>query len=424
MKYILGILICLVGCSVLALESPPEKKAEAKADINVMRSGLNQFALDLYSGGIEGDDNFFCSPLSISLALSMAYAGAGGETESQMAEVLHTGLGQERYHDTFSALMKQANTAMRKSNVRLQVAKAFFGQKGYAFRETFEQILQENYRSEMRRIDYKASPAAARKEINAWVEEKTNGKIAELVPSSMVTQDTRLFLVNAIYFKADWHEKFDKKDTKPMKFWLEQNTSVEVQMMQQWEEFAYGENEQLQILEMPYANKAVSMVVILPRKCRGLAALEAELSAEKLDEWLGLLSRPGKYDVRTLIPRFSMEKELGLDQLLSDLGMPNAFDFDKSDFAGMLKPGAEPFALSIIHKAGIKLNEEGTEAWAATGVGFIEMGGAPASPPTRIFRADHQFMFFIRDRSTGLILFMGRVINPAEAEVGHEEATD
>ena len=250
-------------------------------------------------------------------------------------------------------------------------------------------------------VDYGNAEAACHT-INTWVEERTESKIKDLIPSRILDGLTRLVLVNAIYFKGNWASQFDQSLTNDVPFWVTSDKQVQVPMMTQKHEFRYGEGNGLQILELPYAGDDFSMIVLLPREIGGLVKLEESLTVENLGRWVRNL---WETEVVVFLPRFEITFPFRLDDTLKSMGMVDAFS-GKADFSGMDK---EPLFISaVLHKAFVAVNEEGTEAAAATAV--IMARGSPSLPP--IFRADHPFVFLIRENSTGSILFLGRVVNP------------
>jgi len=384
----------------------------SQADVDSVVAGNNSFAFDLYRQLKAGSGNFFFSPYSISSALAMTYAGARGETARQMADVLHFTLAPERLHPAFSDLTGLFNTGAGGTSgggaYQLSVANALWGQIGYEFLPEFLLITNKYYGAGFKEVDYTEDEnrEKARQTINEWVEGKTNGKIKDLIQPSDLSALTRLVLTNAIYFKGKWETPFQPESTKSMPFYLATGQKVDVPMMYQAGKFNYAENDQVQILEMPYAGGDLSMVVLLPKPECGLGKLEAALSTELVRSWLSRLS---KQKVEVYLPRFKVEKRFLLNKQLKDLGMVDAFDQDLADFSGMA-PVRELYISTVIHKAFVEVNEEGTEAAAATAV--VMSGKGLLSDEPHVFRADRPFVFLIRDLRSGCILFMGRLADP------------
>lgn len=368
----------------------------------------NDFACDLYGKlrDIESS-NFFFSPLSIRTALAMTYAGARGDTASQMASSLKFDPQDADLHAAMGAYIKELNASAKPGTLELSVANALWGQKGFSFRDEFTGLNNSHYGAGLNTVDFVKDTEGARRTINTWIEDKTNDKIKNLIPSGALSSDTRLVLTNAVYFLGTWIEQFQKEATKPAPFKLSAGRTVEVPFMYQREKFMYGEDDSVQVLEMRYKGDRLGMVIVLPKDVEGLEAVESSLSLEKLNELLGGLKRRS---VKVYLPRFKIESSFSLKRVLAALGMAKAFSMVDADFSGMTDKGPL-FISDVIHKTYVDVNEEGTEAAAATAV-MMEL--AMARPPSEpvLFRADHPFLFMIRDYQSGAILFMGRLLEP------------
>jgi serine protease inhibitor len=367
--------------------------------------GNNKFALELYQELQSREGNLFLSPYSISTALAMTSAGARGQTEKQMAETLcFPSMSREQFHKEFGAIISRLNEAGRKGDYELVVANALWGQKGYIFLNDFLSLVRTNYDGDLQQVDFSQRTEEARKTINTWVEDKTKDKIKELIKPGMVDSMTRLVLTNAIYFKGKWASEFKPERTQDAPFTLLDGQKVNVPMMAQTEKFGYMETDTLQVLEMPYVSDELSMLILLPKKNDGVQRIEKELTLDNVYGWLrGLL----KCEVKVFLPRFKVTSEFELAKVLSSMGMPDAFS-SKADFSGMTG-NKDLFISAVIHKAYVDVNEEGTEAAAATGVG---MKLTSVAPPPPVFKADHPFVFLIRNNHTDSILFLGRLANP------------
>jgi serpin B len=336
----------------------------------------------------------------------MTYAGARTETADQMAKTLHFPLGQERLHPTFAALQQELNAPGKKRGYELSVANALWGQKGYGFLPQFLQVTRDNYGAGLNEVDFVRATEEARKTINAWVEKETKDKIKELLKPGVLDVDTRLVLTNAIYFKGDWAKQFKKDQTRDEPFRIAAGKSVKVPMMHQYEApFGYFESDTLQALQLPYEGKELSMVVLLPKKVDGLPELEKSLTADRLAD---VISKIREQDVNVALPKFKVTAEFKLNDELAKLGMPLAFTMGRADFSGMNGDREKLFISAVVHKAFVDVNEQGTEAAAATGV-VIKTQSARIVPT---FRADHPFLFVIRDNRSHGILFLGRLVNP------------
>lgn len=403
LKYLFILLVVAVtatGCSAKKDEQAVIVEQIAMEDSN------NQFALDLYAKLREEPKNLFFSPYSISTALAMTYAGARGETEKQMAEVLHFTLEQKYLHPVFSQLQRDLNERGKKGAYELTVSNALWGQKGYGFLKEFLEIIKINYGGGFNEVDFKRDTESARATINAWVEKETKGKIKDIIAPGVLSDLTRLVLTNAIYFKGNWAKQFDKDKTKESPFTLLNGEKIDVLMMNQRAELNYMETENFQGLELPYVDSDLSMIILLPKKIDSLGELEKSLTAENLLSWTEKLH---KSEVIVSFPKFKMTSQFSLNDVLKSMGMNDAFS-KKADFSGM--DGKKDLLISaVIHQAFVDVNEEGTEAAAATVV-VMKLKSAPVK--ILVFQADHPFIFLIRDNHSGSILFMGRLMNPNE----------
>jgi serpin B len=340
----------------------------------------------------------------------MTYAGARGETERQMAETLHFTLGQEGLHPTLNAL--DTALARRADSVdadegrgfQLNVVNSLWGQSGYSFLPTFLDLLAEHYGAGMRTLDFGKDPEAARQTINRWVSEQTEDRIKDLIRAGLLTSATRLVLVNAIYFNAAWHHPFEEGLTQERPFTLLDGTQIDVPAMRQAEYFPFAEGAGYQAIELPYVGRETSMVILLPDEGQ-FDAFEETLDAERVNELLAGLEH---HNVSLQMPKFEYDASLELGKTLIEMGMPAAFGAGGADFSGM--DGGRNLAIGeVVHKAFVAVDEEGTEAAAATAVIMLE---SAAPEPTTEVTVDRPFIFLIRDVQSGTILFMGRVVDP------------
>ncbi len=366
------------------------------------------FAFDLYQELKETDGNLFYSPYSLSLALAMTYAGARGETERQMADVLHFDLPQERLHTAFNSLDGElARRGDENENLRLKVVNALWGQRDYAFLENFLIILAENYGAGMKILDFIKSPEGSRLTINNWVSDQTEGRIKDLIPQGqeIINPNTRLVLTNTIYFRAEWEHKFlEPGYTKNRPFYLKDSSEVSVPMMSgEVETLNYARADGYQAVELPYKGEKLSMIVILPDTGR-FDEFEEMLDATLVEMVIKDLEIAR---VQINMPRFSFESGFLLKETLSKMGMPVAFG--NANFSGMTG-SADLYIRDVVHKAWISVDEAGTEAGAATAVAMEGMAEEVIN-----ITVDSPFIFLIRDIETGTILFVGRVLNPLES---------
>lgn len=386
------------------------------AKVDPVAEASNQFGADLY-GRLAADEkgNVFFSPFGIETALAMTCAGARGQTAEQMARTLHFHRPPGQVDASFGYLIRQLNASGETGidDVRtfdLVVANALWADKTFAVLPGFKDRLGL-YGGGVESVDFAGGPEArekSRQTINQWVEKQTHDKIRDLVPADRINPDTRLLLTNAVYFKSRWEEPFQATATREEPFRTdpeETQTSVKVPMMHQTRHFKYAETDELQAVELPYALGRLSMVVLLPKKADGLAGLEKSLSSKNLAAWRQSMT---EHEVELSLPKFKFTSRFDLARTLQAMGMKDAFG--NADFSGMTS--SERVALQdVIHQAFVDVNEEGTEAAAATAVA-VGATMAPVQTKKVVFRADHPFLFAIRHNESGTILFLGRVTNP------------
>lgn len=405
---------------LLAAENETARK---KINQEIIVQGNNEFALKLYAKLLSEEGNLFFSPYSISTALAMTYAGARGQTESQMAKVLGFAdivnpdaelsatlvQDRQRFASVFGKIIKDLNERGKKGSYEMSVANALWGQKEYGFLEEYLDLIETNYGGRLNEVDFVRAAEATRKTINTWVEKQTNNKIKELIKPGVLDAMTRLVLTNAIYFKGNWARQFEKARTAKAPFWPEgidkSKLPPMVDMMNQTAEFGYMETDTFQGLELPYVDDELSMIILLPKEFDGLLEFEKSFASENLSQWLAKLR---KRKVVVSVPKFKATSQFSLASVLTSMGMKDAFSTN-ADFSG-INGKRDLFISAVVHKAYVDVNEEGTEAAAATGVAMKLTSVGPTQIP--VFKADHPFLFLIRDNHTGSILFIGRVVNP------------
>ena len=387
------------------------------SDLADLVSGNSAFAFDLYHALAEEEGNLFYSPYSISAALAMTYAGARGETEQQMADTMSYRLPQDRLHPAFNSLDLELASRGKdgvfedSERIRLNIANAIWGQAGYQFAPDFLDLLASSYGAGMRTVNFAEAPEGSRKAINDWVAESTEDRIRDLIPEGGISNDTRLVLANAIYFNARWLSTFNEDLTDDHPFHLLNGGSVNIPMMTKTADFGYVKKEGYLALELPYRAGKMSMLILLPDEGQFNefgAALDADLVRQALEEM-----EHSYLDLK--VPKFKIESGFNLSETLKDMGMPDAFSGSAADFSGMdgRKCGKDLRCLTIsdaFHKAFVSVDEEGTEAAAATGIVMELTGGRPEPKPVVI---DRPFIFLIRDIATGAIIFVGRVVDPS-----------
>jgi len=385
------------------------------ADLAELVGGNNAFAFDLYQALREDEGNLFVSPYSISLACAMAYAGARGETEQQMADVLHYTLPPDRLHPAFNALDQEL--ARRGEEValkpgeryQLEITNAIWAQEGYPILPEYLALLAQNYGAGLRLLDFANAPDACRLTINEWVSDQTRGRIPDLLPPGSIHSLTRLILTNAIYFDASWFFSFDPDNTKKKTFHLLDGGRIRVPMMKGKAVRDYLIGEGYKGVEMRYADWKTSIVIVMPDPGQ-LESFERSLDAERIEALLGEMQGG---EVILTMPTFEFHSHFSLAATLSSMGMPLAFSRDEADFSRIL--GRQWLYIDgILHKAWVSVDEKGTEAAAATGTLLAAPSLDPPKPPKPVeITIDHPFVFFIRDTETGTILFIGRVVDPS-----------
>ncbi|MEN8148293.1 MAG: serpin family protein [Planctomycetota bacterium] len=406
MKTALSVLLVLLLTGFAAAKKAPAPDPKPAAVAN------NAFAADLYGVLAEKKGNLFFSPYSVTAALAMTREGSKGATRAEIDKVFHwTDAITAKSHRALVDALKPGTVtdgygdeAKEVPAYALEIANALWAQQGLAVEKPFSTTLADDFGAPLRRLDF-TKTAAARKVINDWVAKQTKDRIQDIVPPDLPTPDTLFALANAIWFKGAWDEPFKEHWTKDIPFTAPGEEIFEVSMMHRTGGYRYVEDDAVQVVEIPYRGGHTSMVVVLPKKTDGLAAVEKTLTGKKLQAWIAALRRRS---VSLKFPKFEITCPTDLTDVLPKMGMPAAFDSEKADFTGMT--AEKPlFIGAVLHKAFVKVNEAGTEAAAATVV-MMTKGGAPRNPTE--FTADHPFLFLIRHAKTGAILFAGRFVMP------------
>lgn len=408
----------LIGCSVpkataevLKSDKPRDTSPKISTDAtSALVDGNTAFALSLYKLAGTTEGNLFFSPYSISEAMAMTWAGARGQTETDVAKAMHFALPQSQLHPALNKLdldlasRGQGAKGKDGEGFRLHVVNAIWGQRGYKFTPQYLDTLATNYGAGLRVLDFIKQPDPSRITINDWVAQQTENRIKDLIPAGSINSLTRLVLTNAIYFNAAWAQPFQKSATSQGTFHRLDGSDVSVSMMRQTESFRYSEGANYQATELPYDGMELSMIVILP-KAGAFADFDQSFDSATLKTIVdGLTTR----EVALTMPKFGYETSMSLKQNLSALGMGIAFA-DSADFSGM--DGAQDLRIQdVIHKAYVAVDEDGTEAAAASAV----IVGTTAMPiDIAEMKVDRPFVFLIRDNPTGMILFLGRVSDPS-----------
>ncbi len=385
----------------------------AVEDASAVAGAANRFGFELYRRYGSDSENVFFSSYSIAAALGMVYEGARGKTAEEIASVFHFPADPATRLGSFAKLYDQINP--KDASYQLSTANALWAQKDYPFDANYLKTIKTYYGGGAQNLDFKTNAEGARKTINGWVSDKTAAKIPELFAPGSLNEATRLVLANAVYFKGKWYSPFQKTATQAKDFTRADGSKVQVSMMTSQRHYGYAETADYQAISIPYEKNDLSMLVILPQNGK-MAAVETGLSAEK---FVGIKHSLVSQDVQLFLPKFKFDTDYNMNKTLAAMGMPTAFNAGAADFTGMYdknKAGGENLYIGlVIHKAYIDVNEEGTEAAAATGVAMQATSAAPgAYEPPKIFNADHPFIFAIVHNSSSSILFMGKVNDPAK----------
>jgi serpin B len=389
------------------------------------------FGLNLYGQVASNPGNLFFSPYSISTCLAITYAGARGDTAQEMAEVFGFGVDQEQFSSAFGELQQELEGARKQEGIELEIANALWTQKGYPFLPAFLKTARGQYQANVNQANFITGANAATAAINAWVARQTQDKIEDILPPGSLDPLTRLVLANAIYFKGAWTRPFNKAETLTQPFNVSAGSQVDAPLMQKVDVLNYMETSDFQAVELPYgasslsmlrqtgeglesakvvtpgSSPRLSMVILLPRQVDGYGQLEEELSPAFLSSTLTQMT---PHNVQVFLPRFTLQSSFLLADALAEMGMPDAFG-PGADFSGM-DGTTNLFISQVFHKAWGEVDEEGTEAAAATVVTVTTSVVGPP-PSTEVFRADHPFLFFIRDTQSGSVLFLGRLADPS-----------
>ena len=410
-KVVLKVFLCLfllLNLFILTFSSSSSNMADSNLnnDTSAALSKSNlQFTFKLHKELTKGNsDNVFFSPFSISYALAMTFLGAREKTAEQMADALGISDMKDEVHQNFE---KYLSIILKENeNFTLHTANRLFPNHLSKVETDYINSCIKHYQADILPLDF-SQGEVSRKIINDWVSKRTNDKIKDLIGSGILKPDVFMVLVNAIYFKGNWASQFDEKRTRKDRFHINLSEEVEVDMMYQKKKFPYTYNPQhlCSVLELPYKGDSLSMVFILPDMTDGLSAIEEAMNPDLFNELQSTLRNNS--DVEVFIPKFKLETQFELSTILSKLGMPDAFNEAKADFSGMDKT-KNVYISKVIHKAFVEVNEEGTEAAAATGVVMMTR----AAVRRLIFKADKPFLFFIKDKRSNIILFSGRYSGP------------
>jgi serine protease inhibitor len=403
--------------------------AQAATNFDWAAKATNELAVDLHRRLVTDEDNLCVSPYSIESALAMTFAGADGETRTEMARVLHLQGAASVAATSFASLQNSleemnAKTAelVKKSKefggpsepITLNIANRLFAQKDYDFRQNFLALVKQNYGAAFEPLDFIADAAKATQHINKWVAGQTRDKIRDLIPVGALNKLTRLVLANALYLKAPWADAFSEKTTQPEAFHVRDGAPLDVAMMRKTARFGYAKREGFTAVSLPYTGDDLQFVVLLPDDVNGLRALEAKLTADVLAECANLEAQ----EVNLHLPKFKLEPPtIALAETLQALGMQSAFDIPQGsanfDKIAPRKPTDYLYISNVFHKTFIAVDEKGTEAAAATAVVMMRATAIarPKPPPIEV-KVDRPFVYAIQHVPSGVCLFLGRVTDP------------
>ena len=403
--FLIAALLTATGCStsetdVAAARQLPEA---ARADAAAVVLANNQFACDLYAGVASSDGNLVFSPFSISTALAMLDAGAAGATEREIRAALHAGSLGDRLHAGYHALIDSLDVGRGFGNYSLSTADRLFGQTGFPFRPEYLATTRQQYDAELQALDFQAGPESARDTINGWVAEHTAQAIPELFPAGTIDRSTVLALVNAIAFKGSWAQKFNADATRDEPFRLADGATVTVPMMHKSDTVTAAALPGGVLFDLPFAGNDISLIVLVPEAAAGLPAIEAQLSATAIPQWIAA-ARPGTDPVAFSFPKFTTKQGPNLQTVLGKLGIVSAFDPNTADLSG-IDGRTDLYVGAALHQAMLAVDEAGAQAAAATGVLIDQRSAASVV-------IDRPFVFVLYDHVTGAILFLGRIVDP------------
>ncbi|XP_071755623.1 antithrombin-III [Centroberyx gerrardi] len=377
-----------------------------------------RFALSLYkqlAAGKPADANIFLSPISVSTAFAMTKLGACNETLAQIMNVFEFDTIKEKTSDQVHFFFAKLNCRLYRKKDRtteLVSANRLFGEKSLVFNQTYQNISEMVYGAKLLPLNFKEKPELARVTINNWISNKTENRIQDTLPEGALDSNTILVLVNTIYFKGQWKSKFDKDNVFKSDFLVSQSRSCSVSMMYQETKFRYGHfpEDRVQLLELPYRGDDITMVIILPALDTPLAQVEASLDLRKLSGWLEAMQET---TVSVQIPRFRVEDSFSLKEKLQEMGLTDLFDSQRASLPGMLEDDGDNLYISdAFHKAFLEVNEEGSEAAAATAVVAI---GRSINFNREVFLANRPFLLLIREATINTLLFTGRLADPCDS---------
>lgn len=395
------------GRAVATVNAAPAPLANQPVTTAAIAQGNASFGVSLYKALSGEEGNVFLSPISVAGAFGPALAGAQGETRTAIAKAIGLpGEAGDELHSGLGGLLRGLERQQKGASV--SIANALWVKKGFALKPDFVRIARKDYDATAEPLDFGGAPVASANRINNWVNQETRGRIRNLISPSSLNSYTALVITNAVHFLGDWAEAFDKSRTTDQPFYGPGGTTRQVPLMRMTEPFRYLERDGFQAIDLPYKDPRLSMSVFLPKERDGLSEFERRLTGERLREWLVALDAAGRQEVQLFLPKLQIEQSYNLVPPLKALGMEIAFAPRRADFRGIADH--DMFISQVVHKTFVRIDEKGTEAAAATGIGVQVTGARISKPP--VFRADHPFFFLLRDKESGAILFLGRIVAP------------
>ncbi len=409
-------LIALASIAILGSSPTFAEPVPSKEDTAAPVKAISSFALKMHQGLSQKEKgNLFYSPMSVHTIMTVAQNGAAGSTLEQLVRALDLSVATDNNQSAYQMLLARINSPLvLKDGTKaytLNIANALWRQTGFSFNEEFLSDSEKKFCSEIEPLEF-AKPDLAADTINNWVEEKTNHKIKKLISSEDIALTTRLILTNAIYFKGSWEKKFKKSATIKQPFKIADGLQSDAWMMHQTERFKYFENDSIQLLSLPYQGGELSMNIILPKDSSSINQLEQSLTSSQLSDWQ-IQAQAERVEVS--FPKFKFSQRFNLNDLFLGLGATDAFSPGLANFSRMTAE-QQLYIAKIIHATFIDVNEEETEAAAATAVVMRANGALMAPQVTKTFCADHPFLFTISHNPTGAILFMGRIMDPTATD--------
>jgi serpin B len=372
-------------------------------------SWANDYAVKLYKQAATKNGNVIVSPFGTSSAFAIAFMGAKGRTSDEITNVFNFYIGENQFDSTMKLALKSVEEISADGRVQLLCAASLWSSKMYKLDSTFLKKTQTLFKSEAMSVDF-TNKSEACNMINKWASLKTKGKFSSIITPSAISPITNVIITSAVYFKGNWAKKFMKKSTTDKQFYISRTDSIQVPTMHQVDYFEYWQNDNVQVLQMKYLDNRVSMVIVLPCVIDGLSSIEKTLTMDSISSWTNGLSST---KVKVFFPRFKFSNKTNMKKNIQALGIESAFDYKKADFSGITGKQDFLFIEKVLQQAVIEVNEEGTEASSVdailAGIGGL---GPKLPPPIPVFRADHPFLFLIKENVTGTMLFIGRVINP------------